>query len=58
MSSTPAPATGAIVTGVDFVGIPTRDLDAAVEFYGDHARAAPLRVPARSATTRSSSPAT
>jgi predicted enzyme related to lactoylglutathione lyase len=23
-----------LVTGVDFVGVPTRDLDAAVEFYG------------------------
>jgi predicted enzyme related to lactoylglutathione lyase len=27
-------ARATIVTGVDFVGIPTRDLDAAVEFYG------------------------
>ena len=26
-------ATG-IITGVDFVGVPTRNLDAAVEFYG------------------------
>jgi predicted enzyme related to lactoylglutathione lyase len=25
----------AIVTGVDFIGIPTRDLDRAVEFYGE-----------------------
>ena len=24
-----------IVTGVDFVGVPTRDLDTAVEFYGE-----------------------
>ena|SRR5437763_8257809 len=24
-----------LVSGVDFVGVPTRDLDAAVEFYGD-----------------------
>lgn len=24
-----------IVTGVDFVGVPTRDLDTAVQFYGD-----------------------
>ncbi|MBC7645322.1 MAG: VOC family protein [Thermoleophilia bacterium] len=24
-----------IVTGVDFVGIPTRDLDVAMQFYGD-----------------------
>ena len=23
-----------LVTGVDFVGVPTRDLDSAVEFYG------------------------
>jgi predicted enzyme related to lactoylglutathione lyase len=27
-------ATAQLVTGVDFVGVPTRDLDAAVEFYG------------------------
>jgi predicted enzyme related to lactoylglutathione lyase len=27
--------TSAIVTGVDFVAIPTKDLDAAVAFYGD-----------------------
>jgi predicted enzyme related to lactoylglutathione lyase len=27
-------ATPQLVTGVDFVGVPTRDLDAAVEFYG------------------------
>jgi predicted enzyme related to lactoylglutathione lyase len=26
--------TAQLVTGVDFVGVPTRDLDAAVEFYG------------------------
>jgi predicted enzyme related to lactoylglutathione lyase len=26
--------TNQLVTGVDFVGMPTRDLDAAVEFYG------------------------
>ncbi len=26
--------TGQIVTGVDFVSLPTRDLEAAVEFYG------------------------
>jgi predicted enzyme related to lactoylglutathione lyase len=26
--------TSQLVTGVDFVGMPTRDLDAAVEFYG------------------------
>jgi predicted enzyme related to lactoylglutathione lyase len=24
-----------LVTGVDFVGVPTRDLDVAVEFYGE-----------------------
>ncbi len=24
-----------LVTGVDFIGVPTRDLEAAVEFYGD-----------------------
>jgi predicted enzyme related to lactoylglutathione lyase len=24
-----------LVTGVDFVGVPTRDLEAAVEFYGE-----------------------
>jgi predicted enzyme related to lactoylglutathione lyase len=24
-----------LVTGVDFVGVPTRDLDASVEFYGE-----------------------
>jgi predicted enzyme related to lactoylglutathione lyase len=24
-----------LITGVDFVGVPTRDLDAAVEFYGN-----------------------
>jgi catechol 2,3-dioxygenase-like lactoylglutathione lyase family enzyme len=23
-----------VITGVDFIGLPTRDLDAAVEFYG------------------------
>ena len=28
-------ATSQIVTGVDFAGIPTKDLEAAVEFYGD-----------------------
>jgi predicted enzyme related to lactoylglutathione lyase len=28
------PASGEIVTGVDFVAVPTADLDAAVEFYG------------------------
>ncbi len=33
MSSTPAAGTPAMVTGVDFVGVPTRDLAAAVEFY-------------------------
>ena len=27
-------ATAQLVTGVDFVGVPTRSLDAAVEFYG------------------------
>jgi predicted enzyme related to lactoylglutathione lyase len=27
-------ATAQLVTGVDFVGVPTRNLDAAVEFYG------------------------
>jgi predicted enzyme related to lactoylglutathione lyase len=27
-------ATPQLVTGVDFVGVPTRNLDAAVEFYG------------------------
>jgi predicted enzyme related to lactoylglutathione lyase len=27
-------ANGQIVTGVDFVAVPTKDLDAAVEFYG------------------------
>jgi predicted enzyme related to lactoylglutathione lyase len=27
-------AAGEIVTGVDFVAVPTNDLDAAVEFYG------------------------
>ena len=27
-------ATAQLVTGVDFVGVPTRDLDAAVVFYG------------------------
>jgi predicted enzyme related to lactoylglutathione lyase len=27
-------STSQLVTGVDFVGIPTRDLSAAVEFYG------------------------
>jgi predicted enzyme related to lactoylglutathione lyase len=27
-------ATEQLVTGVDFVGIPTRDLDTAVQFYG------------------------
>jgi len=27
-------ATPQLVTGVDFVGVPTRDLEAAVEFYG------------------------
>jgi predicted enzyme related to lactoylglutathione lyase len=27
-------ATARLVTGVDFVGLPTRDLDAAMEFYG------------------------
>ena len=27
-------ATEQLVTGVDFIGIPTRDLEAAVEFYG------------------------
>jgi predicted enzyme related to lactoylglutathione lyase len=26
--------TAQLVTGVDFVGVPTRDLEAAVEFYG------------------------
>jgi predicted enzyme related to lactoylglutathione lyase len=26
--------TQSLISGVDFVGIPTRDLDAAVEFYG------------------------
>ena len=31
MSATEAPA---IVTGVDFVSVPTQDLDRAVEFYG------------------------
>ena len=33
MSSTDAASTPATVTGVDFVGMPTRDLDAAVAFY-------------------------
>jgi len=28
-------ATAQIITGVDFVGMPTRDLDAAVAFYGE-----------------------
>src|ERR1700730_7884990 len=28
-------ATQQLITGVDFVGIPTRDLETAVEFYGD-----------------------
>jgi predicted enzyme related to lactoylglutathione lyase len=28
-------ATEQLVTGVDFIGIPTRDLAAAVEFYGE-----------------------
>ena len=28
-------ATDKLVTGVDFVGVPTRDLEAAVAFYGD-----------------------
>ena len=28
-------ATAQLVTGVDFVGVPTRNLDAAVEFYGN-----------------------
>ena len=27
-------ATAQLITGVDFVGVPTRNLDAAVEFYG------------------------
>jgi predicted enzyme related to lactoylglutathione lyase len=27
--------TAQLVTGVDFVGVPTRDLDAALAFYGD-----------------------
>ena len=27
--------TGRIVTGVDFMSVPTKDLDAAVEFYGN-----------------------
>jgi predicted enzyme related to lactoylglutathione lyase len=27
--------TDSVVTGVDFVSVPTRDLDAAVAFYGD-----------------------
>ena len=30
-----ATAASTIVTGVDFVSVPTRDLDRAVEFYGD-----------------------
>jgi len=33
MSSTDAASAPAPVTGVDFVGMPTRDLDAAVAFY-------------------------
>jgi predicted enzyme related to lactoylglutathione lyase len=32
MSTTEAPA---VVTGVDFVSVPTRDLERAVEFYGE-----------------------
>ncbi len=28
-------STSEIVTGVDFFGIPTRDLERAVEFYGE-----------------------
>ena len=28
-------ATDQVVTGVDFVGVPTRDLEAAVAFYGE-----------------------
>ena len=31
MSATEAPS---IVTGVDFVSVPTRDIERAVEFYG------------------------
>src|SRR4029453_8773420 len=29
------PTTTSIVTGVDFITIPTKDIDAAVKFYGD-----------------------
>jgi len=29
-----ATTTSQLITGVDFVSVPTRDLDAAVEFYG------------------------
>ena len=35
MSGTQATDTEAVVTGVDFVGIPTRDLEAAARFYGE-----------------------
>ena len=50
-------ATSQLVTGVDFVGCPTKDLKAAVEFYGSTV-GLPARCMSRSAATRSSRPTT
>ena len=50
-------STKQLITGVDFVAVPTHDIEAAVEFYGDSSVCA-ARSTCPSATTPSSRRAT